>query len=123
MRTVLAAVLMAATSTALAAASITFVCCAHTPSTASIAQGEIVSWSGAFGSHPLRQVIGPTSDTLVPGGFASSLGAFFSQQFTTPGTCYFQCSLHGQAQVGGTMRGSVVVLGAPADPMFANGFE
>lgn len=123
MRIVLAALLMAATSTALADASISFVCCAYTPSTVTIAPGESVSWSGVFGSHPLRQVDGPTSDTVVAGGFANNSGMFFSQQFTTPGTYYFQCSLHGQAQFGGTMRGSVVVLGAPADPIFANGFE
>jgi plastocyanin len=123
MRIVLAVLLMAGTGTALADASITFACCAYNPSTVTINQGESVSWSGNFSSHPLRQVDGPLSDVIVPGGFANSSGTFFSQQFNTPGTYYFLCTFHGLAQFGGTMRGSIVVLGPTLDPIFANGFE
>ena len=92
-------------------ASITFVCCAYNPTVVTISAGESVSWSGNFSfPHPLRQVDGPTSDTPVPGGFANSTGTFYSHQFNTPGTYYYQCAFHGLAQFGGTMRGSVVVL-------------
>lgn len=124
MRIILAILLMAATSTALGDASIAFVCCAYNPGTVTINQGESVSWSGSFGfPHPLQQVAGPTSDVLVPGGFANSTGTFFTQQFNTPGTYYFRCALHGVAQFGGTMRGSIVVLGPGVDPIFIDGFE
>ncbi len=123
-RIVLAALLLVGTGTVLAAdAAIVFVCCAYNPSTVTITQGESVSWSGTFSSHPLRQVDGPLSDISVPGGFANSSGSFFSQQFNTPGTYYFHCNFHGLAQFGGTMRGSIEVLGPVIDPIFANGFE
>lgn len=123
MRIVLAVLLMAATGTALADAAITFVCCAYNPDTVTINQGEIVSWSGAFASHPLRQVDGPMSDVPVPGGFANNSGTFISQQFNTPGTYYFQCAFHGIAQFGGNMRASIVVLDPTVDPIFVSGFE
>lgn len=91
-------------------ASITFACCAYSPPNVVITVGESVSWSGTFTFHPLRQVDGPSSDTPVPGGFANSTGTFYSVQFNTPGTYYYQCANHGLAQFGGTMRGSVTVL-------------
>jgi plastocyanin len=92
-------------------ASITFACCSYNPTVVTITVGESVSWSGNFASHPLRQVDGPTSDVLVPGGFANSTGTFYSVQFNSPGTFYYQCAFHGQ--FGGPMRGQIVVLGPP----------
>ena len=94
-------------------ASITFVCCSYNPTVATITVGASVSWSGDFTFHPLRQVEGPTSDVPVPGGFANSTGTFYSVQFNTPGTFYYQCAVHGLAQFGGTMRGQIVVLRPP----------
>ena len=97
-------------------ASITFVCCSYNPTVVTITVGASVSWSGNFAfPHPLRQVAGPTSDVPVPGGFANSTGTFYSVQFDTPGTFYYQCAFHGLAQFGGTMRGQVVV---PRPPVF-----
>lgn len=93
--------------------AISFVCCSYNPTVVTITVGESVSWSGSFAfPHPLRQVDGPTSDVPVPGGFANSTGTFYSVQFNSAGTFYFQCSFHGLAQFGGTMRGKVIVLPA-----------
>ena len=95
-------------------AAITFACCAYNPTVVTITVGASVSWSGNFAfPHPLRQVDGPTSDVPVPGGFANSTGTFYSVQFNTPGTFYYQCAFHGLAQFGGTMRGKIVVLRPP----------
>lgn len=100
---------------------ISFVCCAYSPATLTIAPGDRVIWNGTFASHPLREVTGPNSDTPVPGGFASSSGTTFNQTFNTPGVYYFQCTAHGLTQFGGTMRGSITV--ASPDAVYANGFE
>lgn len=98
-------------------AAITFVCCAYNPTLVTINAGESVSWSGSFSFHPLRQVDGPNSDTPVPGGFANSTGTFYSVVFNTPGTYYYQCTNHGNAQFGGTMRGTIVVQGPLGVPV------
>lgn len=123
MRNALAVFLMVGTGAAFADASITFVCCAYTPTAATISVGESVSFSGEFNFHPLRQVDGPSSDTPTPGGFANSTGTFYAVQFNTPGTYYFQCAYHGT--FGGPMRGSVQVLPLtpPLDLIFNDGFE
>ena len=105
---------MTTASPALGDASITFVCCAYNPTSVTIQSGQSVGWSGDFSFHPLRQVDGPSSDTPVPGGFANSTGTFYTVQFNTPGTYYYQCANHGLAQFGGTMRGQIVVLAPPA---------
>ena len=107
---------MITASSALADAAITFVCCSYSPTSVTITAGESVSWSGAFTFHPLRQVDGPNSDTPVPGGFANSTGTFYTVQFNTAGTYYYQCANHGLAQFGGTMRGQIVVLPAGGPP-------
>lgn len=123
MRIVVAVLMLLATFDALALdQAITFLCCAFTPTTVTIAAGDSVSWAGQFSMHPLQQVDGASSDTPVPGGFANSSGTFYSVQFSTPGTYYFRCAFHGVAQFGGSMRGSIVV-NAPVDLIFGNGFE
>ena len=114
----LAALLVAADPALAANQVISFVCCSYTPSSVSIAPGDQVTWNGAFGSHPLRQVDGPNSDTALPGGFFVNSGSTFSQTFNTPGTYYFLCTAHGQ--FGGTMRGSIIVA---SDQLLVNGFE
>lgn len=121
MRVVMAVLMLFVARAALAVDhTITFVCCAYTPNTLTIAPGDRVTWNGDFSFHPLRQVAGPNSDTAVPGGFAASSGSTFSLIFSTPGTYYYQCTAHGLAQFGGSMRGSFVVF---SNDVFANGFE
>lgn len=93
-------------------ASITFAPFAYAPNVVTITVGESVSWSGVFDFHPLRQVDGPASDTSVSGGFANGTGSFYSVQFNSAGTFYYQCAFHGLAQFGGNMRGSIIVLPA-----------
>ena len=100
-------------------ASITFGFVFYSPNVVTITVGESVSWSGAFSSHPLQQVDGPASDTLVPGGFGNTTGSFYAVQFNTDGEYYYRCGFHGVAQFGGTMRGKVIVLpsgGSTATP-------
>lgn len=121
MRIVLAILMLLGARMALATDhTITFVCCSYSPNTLTIAAGDRVIWNGDFTFHPLRQVAGPSSDTPVPGGFAANSGSTFSLVFSTPGTYYYQCTAHGLAQFGGSMRGSFVVVG---DDVYANGFE
>ncbi len=115
----LALLLINTESTRAADQAISFACCSYTPSSVTIAPGDQVTWTGAFGSHPLRQVDGPASDTLLPGGFSVNSGASFSQTFNTPGTYYFLCTAHGLQQFGGTMRGSIIV----SDSLLRDGFE
>jgi len=98
-------------------AAVTFVCCQYNPTTVTVNVGETVSWSGSFSFHPLRQVVGPTSDVSVAGGFANSTGTFYSFQFNTAGTFYYQCSFHGTGA--GGMRGTVIVV-APTDVANSN---
>ncbi len=84
----------------------------YNPAVVTITVGESVSWSGTFGSHPLQQVDGPSSDTLVPDGFGNVTGSSYAVQFNTPGEFYYRCGFHGVFQFGGTMRGMIVVLPA-----------
>lgn len=84
----------------------------YNPAVVTITVGESVSWSGTFGSHPLQQVDGPSSDTLVPDGFGNVTGSSYAVQFNTPGEFYYRCGFHGVFQFGGTMRGKIVVLPA-----------
>jgi plastocyanin len=84
----------------------------YNPAVVTITVGESVSWSGTFGSHPLQQVDGPSSDTLVPDGFGNATGSPYTVQFNTPGEFYYRCGFHGVFQFGGTMRGMIVVLPA-----------
>ncbi len=98
-------------------AAVTFACCQYNPSTVTINVGETVSWSGAFSSHPMKQVVGPTSNVPVAGGFANSTGTFYVTQFNTAGTFYYNCSFHGTGTAG--MRGTVIVV-TPADVASSN---
>ena len=83
------------------------------PNDVTIQAGDSVMWNANFVFHPLRQVDGPNSDTPPPGGFAySGPAASFTYQFNSAGTFYYQCSNHGLAQFGGTMRGRIVVQAA-----------
>ena len=91
-------------------AAFSFASFAYNPTVVTITIGESVSWSGNFASHPLLQVDGPASDVAVPGGFAKNMGSSYSVMFNTAGTYYFQCAVHGTAQLGGTMRGRIIVL-------------
>lgn len=84
----------------------------YNPAVVTITVGESVSWSGTFGSHPLQQVDGPSSDTLVPDGFGNVTGSSYAVQFNTPGEFYYRCGFHGVFLFGGTMRGMIVVLPA-----------
>ena len=101
--------------------TITFTCCVYSTPNLTINAGDRVFWTGAFASHPLRQVTGPASDAPVPGGFANAIGSSFSVTFNTPGEIYYHCTAHGLAQFGGQMRGQITVL--PGENVFANGFE
>lgn len=101
--------------------TITFAPNFYSPATLTINAGDRVFWTGAFASHPLRQVTGPASDAPVPGGFANAVGTSFSVTFNTPGEIWYQCTAHGLAQFGGLMRGQITVL--PGENVFANGFE
>jgi plastocyanin len=69
------------------AATITFTCCAYTPSEVTIRAGETVSWSGTFSSHPLV-----SDDALWP---TPTTGGTFDFTFNTPGNYRFHCQIHG----------------------------
>ena len=92
---------------------ITTVGLAWSPNDVTMQVGDRVMWVANFSFHPLRQVDGPNSDIPPPGGFAySGLAPSFTYQFNSAGTFYYQCSNHGLAQFGGTMRGRIVVQAA-----------
>jgi plastocyanin len=87
------------------------------PNDVAIQVGDSVTWNANFSFHPLRQVDGPTSDTPPPGGFAYSGPApSFTYQLNSAGTFYYQCANPGLAELGGTMRGRIVVQAAPGTP-------
>lgn len=67
----------------------------YSPDTLLVTVGDVVTWSGAFASHPLES-------TSVPNGassFSNSVGTSYSYSVTVAGTYNYHCSLHGFAGV------------------------
>jgi plastocyanin len=83
------------------------------PNPLTIMAGDSVRFlgNGPAANHPLQQVDGPNSDNPVTNGFAST-SMPYTVNFTTPGTYYYRCTIHGNAVGGFGMRGSIVVQAA-----------
>jgi plastocyanin len=76
----------------------------YAPDCLRIQAGQTVTFSGAFGSHPLQQECGPAAGVLQA---SSGNGAAF--QLTVPGTYGYYCTQHGSPS-GSGMAGAIEVV-------------
>jgi len=84
------------------------------PAVITVTVGTTVTWNGIFGgTHPLQEVGGEASDTVLTGdshfGFSGG-GSAYTFRFESAGVYFYRCGNHGVAQFGGTMRGKIVVV-------------
>ena len=89
--------------------TVTFPSLAYTPPCLRIAVGQSVTWSGDFGSHPLRAgIVAGGTATPQPGGpiADTSSGSTATFAFPTAGIYPYYCAAHG---VSSMMTGVVYV--------------
>jgi plastocyanin len=82
-----------------------------TPTSVSIAVGETVTWNGNLVAHPVQVT---NSTFTLAGTVVSAGGSSYMRQFSTPGTYYFRCSVHGAS-----MPTTVTVTCPPPPATFA----
>jgi plastocyanin len=80
------------------------------PSTATVTAGTTVTWTNDEAAvHDVTSTDGPGTDAATTSTFASetlSQGDSFSFTFETPGTYYYECTIHASMA---TMHGVVIV--------------
>ncbi|HET6402277.1 MAG TPA: T9SS type A sorting domain-containing protein [Candidatus Kapabacteria bacterium] len=95
----------------------------YSPSSLAVNVGDVITWSGDFGFHPLQS-------TSVPAGAASfgpiTTGTSFSYTVTVVGTYRYQCNVHFRSGMTGSFSAAASGVEIPQnnkmimDPIYPN---